>query len=121
MKVYKTQSEIEADIKDNVLVIRGDVKFECSFCIDAHIVVIDGDINASDIIAWNITARDIFARSIDARDINSWNISALNINARNIGYYAYAIAYTSFRCKSIVGKRENAKHICLDNDIVIGE
>ena len=39
MKIYKTQQEIEADIKDGVLAIEGDVSFECSFSIDARIEV----------------------------------------------------------------------------------
>ena len=39
MKIYKTQKEIEADIVDGVLKIRGDVKFEVSFSIEAKIIV----------------------------------------------------------------------------------
>jgi len=30
MKIYKTQQEVEKDIKDGVITIQGDVKFECS-------------------------------------------------------------------------------------------
>jgi len=103
MKIYKTQQEIAADIKDGVLAIDGDVKFECSFAIEASIVVkgyitannitacdINAcDINACDIAANNITARYIAANNITARDINANNITARNftafgINARNI-------------------------------------
>ena len=61
MKIYKTQAEIEADIKDGVLVIKGDVKFEVSFSIEAKIVVNAGNINAWDINAWDINARNIKA------------------------------------------------------------
>jgi len=103
MKIYKTQQEVEEDIKDEVLTIDGDVKFECPISIEASIVI-DGDINASDINAsdinandinagdinaWNIKARnidasDINANDINAGDINAWNIKARNIKARNI-------------------------------------
>ena len=78
MKIYKTQSEVEKDIKNNVLAIEGDVCFECPISISASIEV-TGNINARD-----INARDINARDITALDINAWDINAGNINARNI-------------------------------------
>lgn len=37
MKIYKTQAEIEADIVDGVLTVNEDVKFECSFSINASL------------------------------------------------------------------------------------
>ena len=87
------------------------------------------DINASDIDAWNIKARDINAwdikardinaRDIKARDINAWNIDAWDIDARDISFFAVCIAYTSFVCKSIIGRRENAKYFCLDKEVEI--
>ena len=106
MKVYKTQKEIEKDIKNGELYIDGDVKFECSFVIDANIRV-EGNINA-----YNIDAGDI-----NARDINAWNINAENINARDINYYAVCFAHASFKCKSVEGRRENCRHFCLDGEI----
>ena len=96
-----------------------------------------GDITAQDIDAWNITARDIdagnitardidagniTARDINAQDIDAWNITAQdikswNIDALNISYYAVCFAYDIFKCESVQGRRENAKHFCLDNEI----
>ena len=67
MKIYKTQQEVEKDIKNGVLAIKGDVKFECSISIDASIVVTDGSIDAL-----NITA----GGDIDALDINAMNVTA---------------------------------------------
>jgi len=113
MKVYKSQSEVEKDIKDNVLVVDEDVKFECSISIEASLKIagninaedinardinagdinaedinaldIDaGDINAEDINAEDINAGDINAGNINALDINAWNINARNINAEDI-------------------------------------
>ena len=114
MKVYKTQQQIEADIKDNVLEIEGDVKFEVSFSIEAKIIVKAGDINARDINAWDINAGDIEARNIDAGDIE-----ARNIEAGDISFYAVAFAYLSFKCKSIIGRREKNKYFCLDKEVEI--
>ncbi len=77
------------------------------------------DINARDINAWNINAGNINALDIDAIDIKAWNIWALNINARDINYYAVCWAYRNINCTSIKGRRENAKHFCLDGEITI--
>lgn len=129
MKIYKNQSEVDADIKDGVLLIKGDVRFEVSFSIEANIVVEEGDINALDINAWDIKAGDINAVDINAGDINAvdikagninaGDINALDINAVDISFYAVAFAYNSFVCKSIVGRRENSKYFCLDKEVEI--
>ncbi len=110
MKIYKTQSEIEKDIKDGVLEIKGDVKFECSFSISASIRVIEG----------NITAWDINAGNINAENINAWDINAWDINAGNILYYAFCCVYNSIKCFSIKAKREvHSEPICLDGKLEI--
>jgi len=125
MKVYKTQSEVEKDIKDGVLTIEDDVKFECSISIDASIKVISGNINAVDINAWdinalNINAWDINALNINARNINARNINAVNINARDILYYAFCCVYKGIKCLSIKAKREKFQEpICLEEKLEI--
>ena len=95
MKIYKTQSEVEKDIKNGVLAIEGDVKFECSISIEAKIIVNAGNINA---------------RDINARDINAGNIS----------YYAFCCVYNFIKCISIKASREvHQKPICLDGKLEI--
>ena len=124
MKTYKSQQEVEKDIKNDVLTVEGDVKFECSISISASIKV-SGDINAWNIDARDINARDIDARDINARDINARNINAGdintgNINARNISYYAFCGVYESIKCLSIKAKREvHSEPICLDGKLEI--
>ena len=88
MKIYKSQEEIEADIKDGVLTVNEDVKFEISFKISAALKI-------------------------------AGNIDAGNIDAGNINFFALAFAYISFKCKSIKGRRENAKYGCLDSEVII--
>ena len=125
MKIYKTQQEVEADIKDNVLAIVGDVTFECSISIDASIVVNNGNIKARNITAWNINcwninARNIIARNINARNINAEDINAWDINAGKIVYYAFYSVYKGIKCKSIGAKRTPAQMpICLDGKLQI--
>lgn len=92
MKIYKTQSEVEKDIKNGCLTIEGDVKFECSISISASI---------------NITAGDITAR---------------DITAGNILYYAFCCVYKNIKCLSIKAKRDSSKEpICLDGKLEIIE
>src|SRR3990167_1934849 len=109
MKIYKTQKEIEVDIKNDVLVVDGDVKFEVSFSISASLKIA-GDINAWDINAWDI----------NAWDINAWDINAWDINARDILYYAFCGVYNSIKCLSIKAKREKHNEpICLNGKLEI--
>ena len=118
MKIYKTQKEIEKDIKDGVLAIDGDVKFECSFSIKASIVVNAGNIDAEGIDARDINSGNITARDIDARNINARNIDAWDIDARDILYYAFCCVYNSIKCTSIKAERSVYKEpVCLDGEI----
>jgi hypothetical protein len=120
VKTYKTQKKIERDIKDGVLAIEGDVKFECSFSIEASIIVTDGDIDARNIKAWDIKAGNIKAGNIKAVDINAGDINAGDIDAWDISYYAVCVAYYSIKCKSIKARRENHQEpICLDGKLEI--
>ncbi len=142
MKIYNTQSEIEADIKNGELFVDDDITITFDCTIDAGIIAWDINaedikarnitslnINARNIIArnikaWDINARDINARNIDAEDIKARNIDAEDIKARNINavsisYYAICVAFHTFTCQKIEGTRENAKHFCLDSDIKI--
>lgn len=83
---------------------------------------------AWDIDAWDINAWDINAYNIEAWDIIAWNIKAINIkvenifqsttiNARDIRYHAICLAYSSIKCQSIKGRRDNAKYFVLDGKI----
>ena len=102
------------------LILEKDTTFDESIIVEGNIygkggarfdLTVRGDITASHITALNIIARDI-----NARDINTWNIIAGDIN-----YYAVCFAYKHITCKSIKGRRENAKHFCLDGKITIKE
>ena len=127
MKIYKTQNEVERDIKDNVLALDESVEFQCSINIKASLQIEGNinarninakDINAWDISAWNINARNINAGDINARDISAGNINAWDINARNILYYAFCVVYNSIKCISIKGRRVGyAEPIALDGKI----
>ena len=79
------------------------------------------DINVFDIKARDIKARDIEAYYIKARNIKAYDIKAYGIKARNINYYAVCCAYENITCKSIKGRRENAKYFVLDGKFEVLE
>ena len=115
MKTYYTQAEVEADVKYEVLAIKGDVTFNCDISIEADSIVVDGNICAKDIIAQDVIADDVIADDILARDI-----IAYSINANDISYYALCFTYDSITCTSIEPRREvHQKPICLDGKLTI--
>ena len=77
----------------------------------------DLKIESNLIVKGDIDACDIKAGDIDACDIDAWNINAWNINARDIKYFAFAVAYDSFKCVSATARRENGIALCLDQPI----
>jgi hypothetical protein len=108
MKIYKTQKEVEKDIKNGELFVNDDVAFECDINIRAHIHV-KGDITARNITAWDIDAGDINARNITAWDIKALNITAWDIKARDIA--AYNITVWNIAAGNINALNINANNI----------
>lgn len=79
------------------------------------------NIEACDIDALNIKAGDIAAVNIKVNNIYCENIEAINIEALDISYYAVCFAYNNIKCKSIKGRRNNAKHFVLDGTLEVEE
>ena len=87
---------------------------------------VKANIKAIDINAWNIKALDIESRNIESLDIEARNIKAFDIEARdikasNINYYAVCFAYNNIKCKSIKGRKHNARHFVLDGKLEVEE
>jgi hypothetical protein len=122
MKIYKTQAEVESDIKDRILRVNDNVKIECNISINAIIICRNlncrnlncWDFNCRNLNCWNLNCMDLNCKDLDCRDLN-----CENLNCRNLSYYAVAFAYESFKCKSVKGRRNNSKHFCLDSEVKI--
>ena len=114
MRIYKTQQEVESDIKDRILEVHDDVKIECNININASIMC--RDLDCMDLNCWDLNCMDL-----DCRNLNCWDLDCMDLNCRDLSYYAVAFAYESFKCKSIVGRRNNSKHFCLDSEVKITE
>ena len=129
-KVFNSLDEIQKyyDEKSNTYIFKenGDyidlIVFNFDLDIDANIDAwcIDAlNVSAANIKAYDIDTRDLHALNIDAWDVYAWdieacNIAAENIKAKNISYFAVCFACDNIKCKSIKGRRENAKHFVLD-------
>ena len=112
MRIYKTQAEVEADIKDGLLRVNDDVKIECNISINASIICWNldcMDLDCKDLNCGNLNCEDLNCEDLNCRDLNCWDLS----------YYAIAVAYYKFKCKSVVGRRNNSKHFCLDSEVKI--
>ena len=83
-----------------------------NFDLDVEANIDAGCIDALNINAVNIKAWDVYTRNLDAYNIVAWNIYAWNIS-----YFAVCFAYDNIKCKSIKGRRENAKHFVLDGKL----
>lgn len=127
MIIINKQEDMEKyyDEKTNTYVFNGDVTFTCDINIRSGIDAYS--INANNIKAYDIKAFYMYARNINADNINATSINAndiygnnIDVNyiiAQDISYYSFCIATNTFKCKKIVGRRENSIHKCLDNDI----
>lgn len=92
----------------------------CSNIYAGNVIGTDIDIfNADllDVTARNIKASILYVDVIKARNVKVENLLATSIVADKISYLGCCMAYSSFRCKSVKGERENSKHFSLDSEI----
>ena len=118
IKEFNSLDEIQKyyDEKSNTYIFKENgsyidlVVFKFDLDVEANIDA--GCIDALNINAVNIKAWDVYTRNLDAYNIVAWNIYAWNIS-----YFAVCFAYDNIKCKSIKGRRENAKHFVLDGKL----
>ena len=70
----------------------------------------------------NLECRDLECYNLECRDLRCYNLECSNLECwdlvcNDLRYYAFAIAYNSFRCKTAKARRENGFHKCLDSEI----
>ena len=112
MKIYKTQQELEADIKDGLLKVDDDVKIECNININASII-------CRNLYCWDLDCGNLNCEDLNCGDLHCGDLNCGDLNCRDLSYYAIAVAYYKFKCKSVVGRRINSKHFCLDSEVII--
>ena len=122
MRIYKTQQEVEAAIKNRILRVNDDVKIECNISINASIICRDldcMDLDCGNLNCGNLDCGNLDCGNLNCRDLDCWNLNCWDLDCRDLSYYAIAVAYYKFKCKSVVGRRINSKHFCLDSEVII--
>jgi hypothetical protein len=77
------------------------------------------NIDCGKITCGNIDCMNITCENIDCKNIDCLNIKCLNINCNELIFYAFVIAFKSFKCKSWKARRDNYVIKCLDGKIEI--
>ena len=138
MKIINGNLELKEDITFNE-----SLKVEGNITGDFNLIV-KGDLDCRDLICWNLKCRnldckDLFCydlkcndlkcrnldcRNLDCKDLICWNLKCRNLDCkdlkcRNLNFYAVAITYKSFKCKSWKARRENHIIKCLDGEIEV--
>jgi len=91
MKIIEGDLILKRDtIFNESLIVKGDIKGNFN-------LIVKGDLNCL--------------------NLNCSNLDCRNLNCRNLDFYAVAIAYNSFKCKSWKARRKNHIIKCLDGEI----
>ena len=128
---FNEDLKVEGDIKgDFSLIVKGDLNCSNLNCWDLNC----RNLNCSNLNCSNLNCLNLDCLDLDCLDLNCWNLdcwnlkcrdlNCLNLNCRdltcrNLDFYAVAIAYNSFKCKSWKARRTNHIIKCLDGDIEI--
>ena len=109
-------------IKGN-LILEKDTIFNEDLTVEGNIIGTDGN-------RYNLTVKgDLDCRNLDCGNLDCGNLKCLNLDCRNLNcdnldclnlsFYAFAITYNSFKCKSWKARRPNYIIKCLDGEIEI--
>ena len=86
------------------LILKKNTTFDESLTVEGNIL---GDFDLK--VKGNLNCRDLDCRNLDCRNLDCWDLE----------FYAIAIAYNSFKCKSWKARRDNYIIKCLDGEIEI--
>ena len=83
---------------------------------------VEGNISGKDGFKYKLTVKgDLNCFDLHCFDLNCCDLDCRNLHCRNLNFYAVAIAYNSFKCKSWKAIRKNYIIKCLDGEIKINE
>ena len=85
------------------------------------------DLTCKNLDCWDLTCKNLNCGDLNCRDLDCWNLNCRNLNCRDLicmnlncndlNFYAIAIAYNSFKCKSWKARRKKFIIKCLDGEI----
>jgi len=82
------------------------------------------NLNCRNLNCRNLNCMDLNCKNLNCRNLDCWNLNCKNLNCKNLNcmdldFYAVAVAYNSFKCRSWKAKREKYIIKCLDGEIEI--
>ena len=92
--------------------IKGDLIMEKNMTFNEDLIV-KGDILGKNGNKFNLR----ILGDLNCNNLNCLNLDCLDLNCLNLNFYATAIAYNSFRCKTWKARRRNYLIKCLDGKI----
>ena len=75
------------------------------------------NLNCWDLNCWDLNCNNLNCHNLDCWNLDCWNLNCLNLNCKDLTFYAIAIAYNSFKCRTWKARRENYVIKCLDGRV----
>ena len=110
-------------IKGN-LELKKDTIFNESINVEGNIfgnfsLKVEGDLNCLDLNCKDLNCLNLNCLDLNCWDLNCWDLNCLNLNCKDLNFYAVAIAYHSFTCKSWNAGRDKYIIKCIDGEIAV--
>jgi len=116
MITISKKEEMEKYLVGNTYVIEDDVTINISLDLECWDLEC-WDLKCWDLECWDLECWDLKCGDLKCRDLKCWDLKCGDLKCYDLNYYAFAIAYNSFRCKTAKARRENGFHKCLDSEI----
>lgn len=107
---------MEKYLVGNTYVIEDDVTININLDLEGYSLRC-WDLECRDLRCYNLRCWDLECWDLRCRDLRCWDLKCWDLRCRDLNYYAFVIAYNSFRCKTAKARRENGFHKCLDSEI----
>ena len=127
--------EFKMKIIEGDLIMTEDMTFDDDLKVNGNIYGKDGikydlncgNLNCLNLNCENLTCLDLNCENLNCWDLNCWDLTCFdltcrdlncgNLNCWDLTFYAVAIAYKSFKCKTWKARRQNYIIKCLDGEI----
>jgi hypothetical protein len=103
-------------------IIEGDLVLKENTTFDEDLIV-RGNIRCEggcwNLDCWNLDCWNLNCWNLNCCDLNCCDLNCRNLNCWDLNFYAFCIAYNSFKCKSWKARRDKFVCKCLDGEIEI--
>ncbi len=116
MITINKKEEMEKYLVGNTYVIADDVTININLDLKCRDLKCN-DLKCRNLKCWDLKCNDLECNDLECNNLKCNDLECYNLECSNLSYYAFAIAYSSFRCKTVKARRENGFHKCLDSKI----